>query len=468
MACPVFLFCVATAIASLATTTLTTLANFDDTNGAYPFAELVQATNGNFYGTTAEGGDHDYGTVFKITPAGTLTTLHRFDDTDGAHPYAGLVLATDGDFYGTTFSGGANLSDCNGDGCGTVFKITPGGTLTTLYSFGNTDGANPFGGLVQATNGDFYGTTENGGANTYGTVFKITPGGTLTTLYTLLYTFGNTDGANPFGGLVQATNGDFYGTTLGGAGYCDDNGCGTVFKITPAGTLTTLYSFCSQLNCTDGYSPFGLVQATNGNFYGTTMEGGANESGTVFKITPAGTLTTLHSFDGTDGSNPEAGLVQATNGDFYGTTANGGANNGTVFKMTPAGTLTTLHSFCSTNCGVHPSAGLVQATNGYFYGTTEEGGVKANLGTVFSLSVGLGPFVKTLPTSGKAGAAVIILGNDLTGSTAVSFNGTAATFTVVSSTEIKATVPTGATTGTVEVTTPSRTLNSNVAFRVTP
>jgi uncharacterized repeat protein (TIGR03803 family) len=361
--------------------------------------------------------------------------------------------------YGTTYVGGANIFD------GTVFEITPSGALTTLYSFNGTDGDQPSGTLIQATDGNFYGTTAVGGANGgYGTVFKITPTGTLTTLHS----FNSTDGSQPYGALVQATNGILYGTTsLGGA-----NGGGTVFKITTGGALTTLYNFCAQSNCADGDGPVaGLVQATNGNVYGTTYAGGASSFGTIFKITSTGTLTTLHSFDGIDGESPKAGLVQGSDGNFYGTNYLGGlGNGGTVFKITPAGTLTTLYTFCAqTNCtdGQNPTAPLVQDTSGVFYGTTELGGTDA-FGTVFSLSVGLGPFVETRPTSGKVGKAVKILGTNLTGSTSVTFNGTAATFTVVSSSEITTTVPTGATTGKVKVTTPHRTLTSNVNFRVIP
>jgi uncharacterized repeat protein (TIGR03803 family) len=278
----------------------------------------------------------------------------------------------------------------------------------------------------------------------------------------------------PFAGLVQATNGDLYGTAAGGGAY----GGGTVFKMTPSGKLTTLYSFCAQAGCTDGANPSaGLVQATNGDFYGTTAGGGAcSTCGTVFKITPSGTLTTLYSFCSqsgcTDGSYPAAGLVQATNGDLYGTTFSGGGatNSGTAFKITPSGDLTTLHSFCAqSGCtdGNYPGAGLVQATNGTLYGTTSGGGAN-NLGTIFSLSVGLGPFVETQTTVGKVGAAVKILGTDLSGATSVSFNGTAAVFTVVSPSLITTTVPAGATTGKVEVVTPSGTLSTYVPYRVLP
>jgi uncharacterized repeat protein (TIGR03803 family) len=409
-------------VLSLSAQTLTTLHSFDITDGEDPVAGLIQATDGNFYGTTEIGGANGYGSVFKITPTGKLTTLYSFCSqsgcADGERPYGVLVQATNGDFYGTTFFGGAN---CTEGACGTVFKITPSGTLTTVYSFcsqsGCTDGSLPLGTLIQATNGDLYGTTETGGAgNNGGTIFKITPSGVLTTLYSFCTQTNCPDGAEPYAGLVQAANGYFYGTTeYGGTEYI---GAGTVFKITPTGTLTTIYSFCSLGGfCTDGQSPTGtLVQATNGSFYGTTVLGGASVAGTVFKITPSGTLTTLHTFDVTDGANSSAGLLQATNGNLYGTTEDGGVNG---------------------------------------------------FGTVFRLSVGLGPFVETQPTSGKVGAAVKILGTKLTGATSVSFNGTAATFTVVSSSEITTTLPVGATTGKVQVTTPSGTLSSNVSFRVT-
>jgi uncharacterized repeat protein (TIGR03803 family) len=362
-------------------------------------------------------------------------------------------------------------------------------TFTTLHNFNGTDGNGPEAGLVQAINGSLYGTTQAGGANNNaacapfftgcGAVYKITPSGTLTTVYSFCAQSNCTDGDWP-NGLVQATNGDFFGTTyLGGVNCSGNGGCGTVFKITPSGTLTTLYSFCAQTNCTDGDLPGGnggdeLVQGTDGDFYGTTGYGGGNGTGTgtVFKITPSGTVTTLYSFcaqtNCTDGNGPLAGLVQATNGDFYGTTAGGGANNyGTVFKITSSGALTTLHSFDGTDGGF-PEAGLVQSTDGKFYGTTSGGGGASGYGSVFRLSVGLGPFVESLPASGKVGAAVKILGSKLARATSVTFNGTAAVFTVVSSTQITTTVPAGAATGRIKVVTPGGTLSSNVPFRVRP
>ncbi len=355
--------------------------------------------------------------------------------------------------------------------------ITLPAQVTTLFTFDGTHGASPYAGLVQATDGDLYGTTWGGGAKNAGTVFKITPAGILTTLYSFCSQTNCTDGAEAEAGLFQAANGDLYGTTF----YGGSHNHGTVFRITPTGTLTTLYSFCSQSGCPDGVDPTaGLVQAANGDLYGTTQLGGANSyGGTVFKITPSGTLTTLYSFcsqgsypNCPDGAQPFAGLRQAADGDLYGTTQFGGANSygGTVFKITSSGTLTTLYSFCSqSGCpdGTGPYPGLVQDTNGDFYGTTFSGG-SAGDGTVFRLSVGLGPFVKMRPPFGDVGAAVKILGTNLTSATSVSFTGTAAVFTVVSPSLITTTVPAGASSGKVQVVTPSGTLSSSAVFRVMP
>jgi uncharacterized repeat protein (TIGR03803 family) len=480
-------------------------------DGEGPTAALIQATDGNLYGTTATGGsgigcyvDFNCGTVFNITPSGTLATLYSFcaqsGCTDGGYSWAGLVQGTDGNFYGTTEEYGPNAVG------GTVFKITTSGTMTILYSFCSqskcTDGEAPLAALIQGIDGNFYGTTSLGGAYSGGTVFKITPTGTLTTLYSFCAKLGYycPDGKYPLASLVQGTDGNFYGTTEEG-GAAGAYGAGTVFKITPTGALTTLYTFCSNSggnpsDCADGVHPIaGLVQGTDGNFYGTTSNGGQGSAclggqypdgcGTAFKMTPSGTLTTLYAFcsqvDCADGNVPFAGLIQATDGNLYGTVYRGGttygqgppcgdAGCGTIFEITTGGTLTTLHSFSGPDGNV-PYAALVQDTDGNLYGTTSAGGAYAAAagggGTVFSLSVSLGPFVKTLPTSGKVGAAVMILGTDLTGATSVSFNGTPATFTVASASLITTMVPAGATTGPVTVVTPSSgTLTSNLPFTI--
>jgi len=325
-----------------ATEMFTTLVSFG-TNDGNPVGGLIQATDGNLYGTT-NGEWTGPGTVFKITPGGAQTTLYNFTGgANGEQPNGGLVQATNGIFYGTTYDG-ANYSGVNG--YGTVFKITTAGKLTTLHGFDGADGQGPYSGLIQATNGNLYGTTENG-SNTSctfgfvlgcGTVFKITPAGTLTTLHE----FDGTHGSQPAGQLTQATNGDIYGTTMtGGTNNTCQYGCGTVFKMTPGGRLTP--NFCNFSPAT-GYNPQArLVQATDGYFYGTAQFGGAYGYGTVFKITSRGTLTVVHSFDGSDGAQPVAGLIQATDGSFYGTTYVGGAYGyGTIFEITSKGVLTTL------------------------------------------------------------------------------------------------------------------------------
>jgi uncharacterized repeat protein (TIGR03803 family) len=456
----------AAAAIALPAQTFTTLHTFNSaTDGSNSYSGLIQATDGNLYGVTYIGGQDGNGTLFKITTSGALATLHSFCSqsgcADGGNPYGGLVQATNGNFYGTTSGYGAN-------GNGTIFAVAPGGGLTTLYSFCSQSACpkGPFASLIQANDGNLYGTTYEGGAYGWGAIVKIAPNGSLTTLYSFCSQKGCPDGFFPASALVQGTDGNLYGTTSGGGA----NGYGTVFKITLSGALTNLHSFGEM---TGEYPSAGLIQGSDGNFYGTTQSGSAHGQGSVFKITASGRLTTLYSFcsqgNCVDGQSPYGGVIQATDSNFYGTTSGGGANGyGTVFKLTPRGAVTTLYSFCSqSGCadGEFPDAGLVQDTNGSFYGVTHFGGVHSG-GTIFSLSAGLASFVKTEPTSGKVGAKVIILGTDLSGTTAVIFNGKAATFTVVSATEIKTTVPTSATSGTVEVTTPSGALKSNVAFRV--
>jgi uncharacterized repeat protein (TIGR03803 family) len=392
------------AVVGLSAQTLTTFVNFDGPHGAAPQSPVIQASDGNFYGTTTGGGggSRPYGTVFAVTPGGSLTTLHSFSATDGLGPVGGLVEGSDGNFYGTTPQGGTHPA------AGTVFVISGGGSFSVLHNFDGTDGAGPYAGLVQGTDGNFYGTTISGGPNGYGTVFKITPAGVLTTLYG----FSSGDGASPFGALILGTDGNFYGTTYGGGhnANCDGlDACGTVFKITPAGVLTTLYNFCSQTNCTDGARPYaGLVQAGDGNFYGTTWQGGANcvpglngGCGTVFKITPTGTFTSLYSFctqtDCTDGKNPFYGsLVQASDGNLYGTTWLGGIHTicsngcGTIFRITLGGSFTTLHSFNHTTDGDLPFAGMIQATDGNLYGTASSGGAHDD-GTIYAFNPGIPP-----------------------------------------------------------------------------
>jgi uncharacterized repeat protein (TIGR03803 family) len=408
-ACLMFLVCAA-AIAPAQT--FQTLVNFSKTNGELaPYSPLIQGADGNLYGTTGGFvGPDSYGMAYRMTPAGDLSTLYNFCSQkgcgDGAFPSDGVIQAGNGNFYGVTYRGGALDA-------GIIYELTPAGKLTTMHSFCSqtncTDGELPIGGLIQASNGNFYGTTHVGGANgtagNYGTIFEITPSRQFTTLYSFCSKANCADGQSPYASLVQASNGNLYGTTVygGASSYCADQsvGCGTVFEITPAGKFTTLYSFCSQPNCADGFYPFsGLMQASNGNLYGTTELGGTTGNyGTVFEITTSGKLTTLYSFCAqtscADGEFPSSGLVQGTNGSLYGTTGQGGANCypifcGTAYEITPAGKLTTLHTFHPALEGINPS-GMMQATGGTLYGVTLEGGNSsacgsAGCGTVFSLS----------------------------------------------------------------------------------
>ena len=434
-------------------------------DAADPWAGLVQGTDGNFYGTSVYGGS-GFGTVFKITPTGTETVLHIFanNSSDGGYPYGGLIQATDGNLYGTTNSGGAQ-------NFGTVFKITPGGTETVLYSFtGGADGLQPRGRLIQATDGNFYGTTL-GGASNSGAVFKITPTGSETTLHS--FAGGTSDGANPQAGLIQASDGNLYGTTSGGG----TDSRGTVFAITTGGTYDVLYSF--RNNGSDGANPFAaLIQASDGNFYGTTLNGGAHAMGTVFAITSGGGENIVHTFGGSDGEYPYSGLIQGSDGNFYGTTEGGGANGvGTVFQITLTGTETVLHSFGSGSDGRIPYSGLIQAADGKFYGTTyysTYNGTPSD-GTVYAFSISAtAPTINSLsPSSTPACGPAFTLtvnGSGFVSGAVVNWNGTALATTFVSGTHLTASVPVSdiAAPGSASVTVQeSGTASNALTFTIT-
>jgi uncharacterized repeat protein (TIGR03803 family) len=356
-------------------------------DGSNPRADLVMDTAGNLYGTTLYGGTSGVGTVFELSPSGTETVRHSFaaSHTDGHYPYAGLLMDTTGNLYSTAQSGGAK-------GLGTVFKLSPNGTETLLYSFcvlaGCADGYHPRAGLIMDTKGNLYGTAFDGGAYDAGAVFELSPSGTETVLHSFCQQMGCPDGYYPQAGLVMDTNGNLYGTTLYNGAY----GGGTVFKISSDGTATTFYNFCTATGCKNGrYPQAGLILDTNGNLYGTTYGGGAYGKGTVFELSPSGAETVLHSFCARtgcpDGSHPRADLVMDTAGNLYGTTYDGGTNRvGTVFKLSPNGTETVLHSFAANGSdGTHPYAGLVMDTVGHLYGTTYSGGANG-YGTVFKVT----------------------------------------------------------------------------------
>jgi uncharacterized repeat protein (TIGR03803 family) len=417
---------------------------------------IAQGRDGSLYSTTVYGGANTCGNVgcgavFKITPSGALSVVYSFTGgSDGAWPYSGLTLGTDGNFYGAASSG---------PGYGTIFRITPSGTLTVLHTFTGKDGAIPAAPPVQGLNGNFYGTTTSG-TNGTGTVYRVTPAGTFTTLRQLY----KVHGIVPAAPLVQATDGNFYGTTgLGGA-----NGAGVAFRITPTGKFTDLYDFQPSY----GANPWGgLIQAGDGNFYGMATGGGSSGAGSVFRITSTGQFSQLYSLNGTgDGQYPYAGLVQATDGNFYGTASYAGAcpTCGTIFQAGLTGSFATLYDF-ETPTGNRSLVTLTQHTNGILYGDTYSGGTNL-AGVFYSWDAGLGPFVTFLPAQslGKVGATIGILGQGFNGTTGVSFGGVPATFTVSADTFLAAAVPDGARTGPITVTTNGGTLSSNKNFRVAP
>jgi uncharacterized repeat protein (TIGR03803 family) len=383
----------------------TTLISFTGTSGAYPganpYAGLVLGSDGNFYGTTFSGGTNNDGTIFQLTPGGAFTSLLSFNGTNGAAPYAALVPGTDGNFYGTTFTGGVS-------NWGTIFQITTNGTFTNLFSFTGTNnpylGANPGAALVQAGDGSFYGTAEYGGLTNasydgygYGTVFRVTTNGTVT----VPAFFNNTNGAQSSGGLVLGKDGNFYGTTTwGGRGISGTfPGYGTVFKMTPDGTLTNLYLFTGFSD--GGFIYAGLVQGGDGYLYGGAFNGGSQGYGTLFKVSTNGSFTLLHTFTFFESGSPYGGLTEGSDGNFYGTTFGAFAGYGTVFQLTPGGAFTNLVSFNYAN-GDHPDGVLVQGPDGNFYGTTSLGGANG-LGTIFRLSVPMPAVFKAITlTNGTA------------------------------------------------------------------
>ncbi len=375
----------------------------DGSDGAFAYAGLIQAKDGNLYGTAEGGGINFQGSIFKLPLSGSAATIYSFPlGTSGAKPFGRLAQGVDGNYYGTTSAGGTNSA-------GTLFRMASNNAVTFLYSFTTgVDGAAPMAGLVQAADGNFYGTASAGGAHLAGSLFKITPSGVFTPLYSFT---GGADGAVPVDGLIQGRDGKLYGTTLEGG----INNYGTVFSVTTNGLLTTLATF----DLFNGAFPqAGLIQAVDGNFYGTTIEGGESGDGTVFSLTTNGLLTTLFAFDFTNGSGPAAEVIQGTDGNLYGTTSDGGiGGQGSVFKLTTNGILTTLLWFDGVN-GANPNGALVQATNGIFYGTTPVGGTAykpagaTGNGTLFRVTV---PIFISNPLALKSAIATLPYASTLAG-----------------------------------------------------
>ncbi|PYX09568.1 MAG: hypothetical protein DMG88_05515 [Acidobacteria bacterium] len=427
-----------------------------------PAGIIAQGHDGNLYSTTpygGAGGGYGNGTVFRITPSGTLSVINQLQSRSDS----GLTLATDGNFYGA--------------GDGGIFKVTRNGNLTKLFpllspgGFLETDSP-----PIQAKDSNFYGNTSMCESGDF--VYKFTPSGTTPIV---LHTFSAEEGfcVNP---LVQGSDGNLYGTALrGGTGYA-----GTVFKITPSGKFTLLFTFpqsSGPISFPDGNLPNGpLTWASDGNLYGTAEYGGTGNClngpgcGVVFKITPSGSFTVLHSFTNSDGNGvlPQTGLVQATDGNLYGTTSavTSSFGCGTIFRISLTGTFHHVYTLPhDKSLGCTPLVPLVQHTNGLIYGDTIVGGTGTPSGGVFfKLNANLPLFVSLLPYSGKVGKTIEFLGQGFTLTSTVSFSGAATTPTLLSSTGtyLTATVPNGATTGFVTVTTSGGALKSNKIFRVTP
>ncbi len=431
--------------------TVSTLYSFNGTDGDRPYYVVpTQGRDGKLYGTTATSVSTDGdGTAWQLSTAGELKVLHTFTSASGNWPNAGLTLGTDGNFYGTTLEGGSTSA-------GVLFRLTPAGVYTVLHEFqGGSDGQAPYAAPIEASDGNLYGTTF-GGTSADSTVYKYTRAGAFSTIHVLT----GTEGSNIEIPLIQAADGNLYGTATGGGLY----GCGTLFKMSLAGQMLHTYSFCSPSEL--GWFPLGLIQGNDGNFYGTTQFGGINGGGTVFKVDSYGRVTTLYSFNSAspDPSQP-VGLVQGTDSNLYGATYDGGDGGyaGILFQLTTTGSYELLYNFGGGGRAWVPPG---QYTTGIFYGVTSLGGAYGD-GEVYSLSTGLGPFVAFVVPTAKVGQTAQILSQGLTGTTAVTFNGIAAAkFTVVSDTYMTAVVPSGATTGPVVVTTPGGALTSNVSFRI--
>lgn len=427
-------------------------------DGSSPMGVLAQVRNGSIYGTTEGSGASGCGVVFMITPRGKETVGAAFDGgVDGCTPIGGLTLALDGNLYGTTEYGGGSMN-CEG-GCGTIFGGSPGvfGSLTTLFAFYSSysgPGVYPLTAPILGSDHALYDSTfANGYGNWNETIYRLTTSGGFTVLVR---------GTGSTAPLLQGTDRNFYGTSADST-----LGQGAIFQVTSQGNLTIIYEFDGTHGATPNSGA--LIQGTDNKLYGTTKGGGMYGAGVIYQLTPQGVFTVLHDFGDpnypNDGSYPDAGLLQATNGNLYGVTTYGGSNGyGVIFQLTPDGNYSILYNFDGTH-GANPESTLLQHTNGKLYGLAASGGAYG-YGVVYNLDMGLSPFISAVSAWGKVASTAEFLGQGFTGTTSVAINGIQASFTVISDTYIRATVPPGATTGYVTVSTPTGVLTSNVPFHV--
>lgn len=378
---------------------------------AAPRGDLLFASDGNLYFSSYGGGANGGGAIARVTPSGTLTTLHSFTgrDDDGAQSYSRLVQASDGNLYGTTYIGGK-------DGVGTLFRISLAGEFTSLHSFDRRrdEPKLPYTGLVQAGDGHLYGTTMRGGSDDRGTVFRLTLSGTVE----VIHAFANGEGQNPEGTLIVGPDGNLYGTTLIGG----ENDRGTIYRVTTGGTLTTLYSFPSlgafsstgvATNATGANPRAALTLGPDGNFHGTAYQGGTQGYGTVFRMTPAGEVTVLHSFTGptAGGAFPLAGVSIDAAGNIYGTTEQGGyLNRGTAWRLSPAGEFTLLHGFIGSAADGNTPYATLTLVGDEIYGVTLTDAL-SGAGAMFRLDQGTGG---VLPVRLQVSPASITVGGSTT------------------------------------------------------
>jgi uncharacterized repeat protein (TIGR03803 family) len=444
--------------------TPTTLHSFlnGSTDACGPENNIVQGRDGNMYGLGVNCGTSGAGAVYKISPTGTESVVYSFPGTF-ANCFSGLTIGSDGNFYGTCFS--------TPGGNGAIFQLTPAGVFTDKHDFnGGSGDTEPVYAPIQATDGNYYGTTGDY-PFTCGNIYKLTSAGT----YTSLHTFSGSD-CGPASSLFQASDGNLYGTLYSCA--ISPSGGGCVYKISTAGVFKEIYGFAST-----GLNPCtGVIQAKNGNLYGATNQGGTNGSGGIYKLTTAGVFTDLHDFNNTTDADcgysvgrTTVNLLQVTDGNFYGVNGYGGPNGaGSIYKLTSANVFTPFLFPNPTVDGNFPLTTLLQNTNGLVYGATESGGpTSCNpcQGIFFSVATGDAAFVNLEPTqkTGLVGSSVGMFGQGFSSSSVVKFGGVASiSVTLSGTTYLTAKVPVGAKTGAVTVTTGSTTLTSPQTFKVKP
>jgi uncharacterized repeat protein (TIGR03803 family) len=423
------------------------LIDFTDSSFGNPgYVTLAQSRSGDLYGTTAAAPFTGLGEIFGATPGGQLIMQYTgFDYNNGYHPGGGVTLAANGSFYGTvTYSLGMS---------GVIYSITADGIYTVLYQFDGLTGSYPYAPPIQGSDGNFYGTTDGYPHGLPSTIYQYQP---QTGVVTLLHSFGKEVAL--YYALTQGADGDLYGVASTGG----PNKFGSIIRLSKAGVLRYVYEFPGGAG---GSYPVGpLVQLSDGNFYGVADNGGTGSAGFVFKMTPGGTVSTIYNFTGyPESAYPTTGLTFGSDGQLYGVSGGGTFDAGTIYRISPSGQYSLLYSFPTYADTLAP---LAQHTNGTFYGMTVNGGAN-NFGMMYSLNVKLKPFITFVQPQGRAGQIEQIVGQGLTGTTSVTFSGVPApSFTIVSDTFMTAVVPSGATTGPVVVTTPTGALTSNKNFNI--